>query len=133
MFVKVAEFRLPLAIDTAFPMLLFYAIGNWMRGKDILNIIKSFSLIKNFLLLIVCGVFCLVCYFINGETNVRQLQFNHFWLYVIGAIAGCMMMIVLSMIISDSIIKKFKVYQGLLYIGKGTIIILYVHSYILEF
>ena len=126
-FSKVAGFRLPIAIDTAFPMLFFYAIGNWMRNKEIMYKAKEIPLWKKGILLITTGGICLCCYFINGDTNVRQLQFGNPLHYVIGATAGCFMMMFFSMMICDFNLSKYKVFQSMLYIGQGTLIVLYVH------
>ena len=127
LYAKTSEFRLPLALDTVFPMLFFFSLGNYIRGKKALYSLKDASLWKKVIFLVASGGICFVFYLLNGDTNVRQLKFNNPVLFCIGATAGCVMMIVFSMMICDSVMKKYKVFKGLLYIGQGTIIVLYVH------
>ena len=98
-----------------------------MRSKEILNRMKDWSWWRKAILLIVSAGVCVVCYFINGDTNVRLIQFSNPLFYVIGATAGCLMMIVFSMMICDLQLSKHKAFQYMLYIGRGTLIILYVH------
>lgn len=127
LFIDNIGFRLPLALDTALPMLGFYSLGNLLSSNTIYKLLRL-EIKHRIVVAFVMGMICLVGYFTNGYVNVRMLSFNNPFIYYISATAGCYILLLISISISKLDLSKYSVYKRMLYIGRNTIIILYIHE-----
>ena len=124
---RIVDFRLPLAFDTAFVMLLFYGIGYVLKEKRLLEKIRELNFGIHSGLLVVSIILTYLTWWLNGNTNVRELQFGNPILYVFGATVGSVG-VILGAWLAEKIISKSKNWHNnVLYVGKNTIVILYVH------
>lgn len=123
-------FRLPWAIDTSFVMLVFYATGIWYQSaRDGLFDLEKLSITRKVVALVIAFVISLICFAINGGSNIRLLEFGFPVFFLLGAFSGIAMLVVISMLLVGILKKKKWIYEKLLYLGKKTIIILYLHRW----
>ena len=121
---NLCPFRMPLAMDTALVMLLFYALGNWLRERKSIDVICTYSVEKKIIIILLCMSAALLVYMLNGYTNVREMTFGNPVLYVIGATCGSIGLMVFSTLCDA---KKLTLKKQVMYLGRNTIILLYLH------
>lgn len=115
---------LPWSIDIAFTMIIFYGLGTLLKDVLLKAEIKS---LKNLIALIgiafISTLIVLLVYNTNDEAKVYVNIFGNYFLFLIGATAGIILMICLMKLLTIF----FKPYKFILFIGKSTLIILSLH------
>lgn len=130
-FARFANFRLPLALDSASVALFFYWFGNLLRNKITVDNVDSVSLIKKLLLGFVSALIPLVLYFINGYSNMRSMMYGKIEiLFLVSSLAGCAFVVFAASFISTITDKMPSFKNLLLFFGRNTLIILCTHRFI---
>lgn len=107
-----------LGIGTSILAAVFLVIGYLYKMNK-----KDISLKKQLVSCLVAGVLLILVWRINGETNMRTMDYNHTLLFILGAVSGSYIIIQISRFISVYG-KNLKVYNWMLYIGRNTLIVL---------
>lgn len=119
--------RLPLNLDVVPVAILFFALGYWLRTEKLVE--KYMDTPGRCMTSVIIGTAgLLLCYRFNGYVNLHGLQYGNPILYVVGSLAGTMMMIGISRILENlpdcwGFLKRI-----LLFYGKNSLIILGVQS-----
>lgn len=114
--------RLPMKIDSALMGLFFYMIGYlifpWLCNFEKTASVKN----KKVVAVLSLGVWFYVGVR-NGASNLCNLTYNDSGMFIVAAVAGCMFIITISMLIKES-----KILQ---YIGKNSMVIFAMHSFLI--
>ncbi len=125
-FLPKLEMRLPLALDIALVAVAFVGIGYGLR--DVFFRIGGMKNGRLCLLTAVAFAVTAVVFYFNRGTNMRMMVFGNPVLYLLGSTAGCVMMVCVSAA-AERVLARCggKLMDHALYLGKNTIILLYIH------
>ena len=128
--------RLPLSLDTALVSVAFVGFGFCLK-KQIQSLEKQ-NTIRLIIFVVISFLISVMVYMIIGDTNMRLMLYGENpILYLVGSLSGCIMMIASSILIMrllDSSVLENKRIQSQklsyfpMYLGKNTIILLYLHK-----
>lgn len=113
-----------LGIGTSIMATVFLVIGYLYKINK-----TDISLQKQIISFLVAGVLLILVWRINGETNMRTMDYNNVLLFIVGAVSGSYIIIQTSRLIS-AYGKEYKVYKWMLYIGRNTLIVLIFNRFI---
>ena len=117
-------FFLPMGLDVSLIAVFFIALGHCLKERIV--IVDRLTNIHLQLFAALLFAISLICHFVNGTTNMRLMEYNNPFLYLIGSTSGCLVLIILSKLITKNI-SSWRYFSKLLYLGKNTIILLYIH------
>jgi len=115
-------FRLPWGIDIALSMLLFYGLGVNLKSEFLEKNRNKASLSG---LLIISFFVVLIIARLNGKIEVSDNYFGNYIYFVLGALAGIIFIVSLSMLIAQVKLK----YSLLSFLGRNSLIIFGLHLY----
>lgn len=125
-FETIIDFRFPLATDSALVAVSFYCMGDTFK-EYLQRLFGEIALNLYIIICIIAGVTSIIVFSIIRGTNMRLMVYGNPFLYIIGAAAGCAMIVAFSMIFDKLFRHESKLYRWVIYIGSNTIILLYVH------
>lgn len=122
---KVTSYN-PLGAVAALMGVLFYAIGYiWRQSNNFEMKLEIKQYLCDFFSLFICIVTVLIVWLKNGSINMRTSTYNNFILFILGAVAGSYVLI----LVSRYLVKLFKndrtlMFRYMLYIGQNTLCVL---------
>lgn len=112
----------PLGIGTSIVATVFIAIGH--MSKSIIRKYNELKLKKNIVFTVIAFLLVLFVWGMNGTTNMRTLQYNNIFLYLIGGCAGSFLIFQVARFIEQKMNKLKLLYNFMIYIGRNTLIVL---------
>ena len=119
------NYRLPLALDTAFVALAFYFFGFIFRKVNI----SQFNLSKYIIGFSLTSIFTTIIWLFIQSTNLRGMNFGNVpILYIPGGLFGSLSIVFVGNIL-DKILKKGSFRNSLLLLGRNTLFLIYSHRF----
>ena len=124
--------RLPMGLDVALVGVFFFIVGNITKHYNLMNYItrlsKSISLLFALLLLF----FGTITGMHNGEISMRELIYGNEFLFIVSSLMIVLFTIVMCYYIDTSICNCCA-YNGIIYLGQNTLVILLLNRVIILF
>ncbi|MFC4142188.1 acyltransferase family protein [Pedobacter mendelii] len=120
---KLIRINLPWGIDTALTGIFFYGLANLFK-TNIINLLNMPKLSLAILTLILFSIFIYMST-INGRVDMLALAYNNYSLFILNALVGVILFLLVSYLLSEAFGKLFVIE----YLAKNTIIILAFHAF----
>lgn len=107
--------RLPWNIDVALVSVLFFAIGYYIKNYtfEIVSKYQQCKIVLKFIIILVVFTVSVIGVCLNGRVNLHGLTFQNPILYIINAMSGTALIILISIILSDMRkVKKLFLWYG---------------------
>lgn len=120
-YTKLDFIRLPLCIDISFMAIVFYFLGYMWKNKwEVIFKEKVKKYLLNIIIVGICMILTIIVSQINHGMNMFEGNYNNYFLMYLCAIAGTLMVYLISKIISQNKILEF--------LGRNSLIIMCIHE-----
>lgn len=122
------DFLFPWNFDTSLICIIFFCFGDVFK-ENVKKLYEKFNLKKEFFYLVVALILNLISINLNGIVNLSVGIYSNYLIFVIGALSGIFMYLIISMIISKYTKKLNKVLNN---IGKNSLNIFLYHMLVIN-
>lgn len=120
----------PLKFDVACAALPFVTFGYVLKSKDNVTKYLGFSVTRKISLILGCLLIQNIIVYYNGQVNICDMNFHNPLLFIVGGINGTIMAILMAGLLASRS-QIFCVSRILVYIGRNSLPIFVLHSFML--